>query len=385
MDQLTGFAYACILVETVRSAKRRRKCGMNTTRFDFSAAERGLVFCAAFAITVAGLRAASSIVILFLVAFFISTICLPVLNVLQRRLPYSLALSLVLLVLSCLFISVPIIVGGSLQRMLRSLPEFQEQLRSWEMALLARLDSWDLNVSPGGIAEFIDPSILATWLTRFLNGLIRLFKDGILVLVMIAFMLTETSWFSMKVSVIDEATGNVTTQVSRILVNVRRYLGIKTVVSVATGLSVWLGLLILRIEYAIVWGFIAFLMNYIPSIGSAIAGIPPVLLCFAQYGPVWAFAVFLLYFAVNTIWGSVIEPRFQGRGLGLSPLIVFISLIFWGWVFGPVGMLLSAPLTMVVKIALEESPETRWIAVMLGGKPELKSVNVPDAPHCELH
>ena len=338
-------------------------------RSDFSSVGRGLLYCAAFALTVAGLQAASSVVIPFLVALFVTIVSTPLLNALRRKVPHPVALAIVLLLLGAVFVSVPLVVGGSLQQMLRSLPTMQEQVHSWESEVAAKFQAWGLGESWGDLATIVDPSTAASWLGRFLNGVLQALKDGVLVLIMVAFMLTEASWFSQKLSLIDKAPGDRAERVSQILKNVRRYVGIKTVVSLATGLCIWLGLLAMGVDYAIAWGVIAFLLNYIPSIGSVIAGIPPVLLGLVQYGPIWASAIALLYLAVNTIWGSVIEPRLQGRGLGLSPLIVFLSLMFWGWVLGPVGMLLSAPLTMIVKIALEEFPETRWIAIMLGGKP----------------
>ena len=117
------------------------------------------------------------------------------------------------------------------------------------------------------------------------------------------------------------------------------------------------------------WGLLAFLLNFIPSIGSILAAIPAVLTALVQFGPGKAIATALGFIAVNIVIGSLTEPRFMGRELGLSTLVVFLSLVFWGWVLGPVGMLLSVPLTMVLKIALGASEDTRWISTMLGPDP----------------
>ena len=114
------------------------------------------------------------------------------------------------------------------------------------------------------------------------------------------------------------------------------------------------------------WGLLAFLLNYVPNIGSVIAAVPAVLFAAVQLGPgaaLWAAAGYLV---MNVAVGSILEPRFMGRGLGLSALVVFLSLVFWGWVLGPVGMFLSVPLTMMIKIALDSHPDTHWIAVLLG-------------------
>ena len=113
------------------------------------------------------------------------------------------------------------------------------------------------------------------------------------------------------------------------------------------------------------WGVVAFLFNYIPNIGSIIAAVPAVLLAIVQLSIPEAGLVALGYVVVNTLMGNVIEPRYMGRGLGLSTLVVFLSLIFWGWLLGTVGMLLSVPLTMIVKITLESRAETLWLALLL--------------------
>ncbi|HCD13844.1 AI-2E family transporter, partial [Shewanella sp.] len=149
------------------------------------------------------------------------------------------------------------------------------------------------------------------------------------------------------------------------LQSVNQYMVIKTLVSLATGVIVGVGLALMGVDYALLWGVVAFLFNYIPNIGSIIAAIPAVLLAFVQLGTAGAGAVAALYLATNMVMGNLIEPRFMGRGLGLSTLVVFLSLIFWGWLLGSVGMLLSVPLTMIVKIALESSQSGSWLAILL--------------------
>jgi predicted PurR-regulated permease PerM len=143
-------------------------------------------------------------------------------------------------------------------------------------------------------------------------------------------------------------------------------MGIKTWTSMLTGVLVSLWLWLLGVDHAQLWGVMAFLLNYVPNIGSFIAAVPAVLLALVQLGPGSALLAALGYLVVNIIIGNVIEPRFMGKGLGLSTLVVFLSLVFWGWVLGPVGMLLSVPLTITVKLALDSKPETRWLGVLLG-------------------
>ena len=141
-------------------------------------------------------------------------------------------------------------------------------------------------------------------------------------------------------------------------------------VSLVTGLLAGTWLYILGVDHFLLWGVLAFLFNYIPNIGSIIAAVPAVLMALVQYGGGEAGLVALGFVVINTVMGNVVEPRFMGRGLGLSTLVVFLSLIFWGWLLGSVGMLLSVPLTMIVKIALESREESRWLAILLSSDGE---------------
>jgi len=162
-----------------------------------------------------------------------------------------------------------------------------------------------------------------------------------------------------------------------VIESTKQYTSIKALMSLVTGLLVWIGCSLIGLDFAILWGFIAFMLNFIPTIGSIIAAVPAVLLAMVQLGPMAALAVAGLYVAVNMVIGNMIEPRYMGRRVGLSTLVVFLSMVFWGWLLGPVGMLLSVPLTMVAKFAAQANENTRWVAILLG--PEIALQNAPEA------
>jgi predicted PurR-regulated permease PerM len=122
------------------------------------------------------------------------------------------------------------------------------------------------------------------------------------------------------------------------------------------------------VDFPVLWGLLAFLLNYVPNIGSIIAAVPAVLLALVQLGVGEATATAIGFLAINVAFGNFIEPRLMGYGVGISPLIIFVGLIFWGWVFGPVGMLLSVPLSMTLKLALENDERTRWVAIFIGSQ-----------------
>ena len=207
---------------------------------------------------------------------------------------------------------------------------------------------------------------------NMLTGLGAMLTNTFLILLTVIFILLEASGFPDKLRA---AIGNPTASLSNFstfIESVHHYLVLKTVVSIFTGIVITIGLLILKIDYPLLWGLVAFLLNYVPNIGSIIAAVPAILLAIIQFGASTALLVALEYTAVNIFFGNIVEPRLMGQRLGLSTLVVFLSLVFWGWVLGPVGMLLSVPLTMILKIALESNEDTRWIAILLGSSPSGK-------------
>jgi predicted PurR-regulated permease PerM len=155
------------------------------------------------------------------------------------------------------------------------------------------------------------------------------------------------------------------------LKGVTHYLALKTLVSLITGIAVWLSLYLLDVKFALLWGVVAFILNFIPNIGPIIAGIPPFLQALLLNSLFDAAMVAALFTAIHMVFGNMLEPRLMGRGLGLSTLVVFLSLVFWGWLLGPVGMLLSVPLTSITKILMETTPGGSRLAIMLGtGRPK---------------
>ena len=147
---------------------------------------------------------------------------------------------------------------------------------------------------------------------------------------------------------------------------------IKTLISAVEALAIWLWLLILGVDYPLLWGTLVFLLNYVPNIGSIIAALPAVLLALVQLGVGSALLTALGFVVANIVLGNLVEPKLMGKGLSLSTLVVFLSLVFWEWVLGPIGMILSVPMTSLVKIALESYEETRGLAIMLGSATEIE-------------
>lgn len=343
-----------------------------------SRASRFLLYGAAFVVLVAGVRTAEPILVPFLLAVMLAVICSSPLAWLQRRgLPTWLSVLLIVLMLLGIGTMAGTLIGTSLIDFTRSLPGYQVLLEREVTKFVAWLSTHGFEVSGQILAESFDPGAILRIAGRIFTGVGDVLGRIALILIITIFILLEISGFSAKVRRAFPNADRHMRPVAEINDNVRRYLALKTLISLATGVLVAAWLRIVGVDYALLWGLLAFLLNYIPSIGSFIAAVPAVMLAFLQLGPGDGVITAVGYLVINTVIGNFIEPRVMGEGMGLSTLVVFLSLIFWGWVLGPVGMLLSVPLTMIMKIALEGSDETRWIAILLGSKPSDTVVGGP--------
>lgn len=215
-------------------------------------------------------------------------------------------------------------------------------------------------------SDWIEPNVLMRTFTTGMRAVSSILSQTLLILVMTIFLLVEAATLPAKLQAISGEAPSRIDRLRRIAEEVNRYMAIKTSTSLITGTFVTVALWWLDVDFALLWGMTAFLLNYVPNIGSIIAAVPAVLMALLQHEMGTAAGVIGLYVAVNMFIGYFLEPRWMGRGLGLSTLVVFVSLVFWGWVLGPVGMVISVPLTMAVKIALEGSNETRWLAILMG-------------------
>lgn len=326
-----------------------------------------LVPLAAFVVIVAGMRAAQPLLVPFLLAAFIAVISASPLFWLQRKgVPTIFAVLIVLVLVIVIGFMVATLVGASVTDFSQSLPEHEAGVRAQAASALAWLTGLGIKVSEQELLDAFNPAAAMNLVGNMLDGLRSVLTNSFLILLTVIFILLEASSFPAKLHAVSDSVQASLAGFDKFTDNVKRYMAIKTVVSLATGIAIAIWLAVIGVDYALLWGLLAFLFNYIPNVGSILAAFPAILLALLQLGVSAALWSGLGFLVVNIVMGQVIEPRFMGRGLGLSTLVVFVSLVFWGWVLGPVGMFLSVPLTMTVKIALESSNETRWIAILLG-------------------
>lgn len=328
---------------------------------------RVLISLASFVIVVAGMRAAEPLLTPFLLSALIAMICTPQMFWLQKKnVPTGLAVLIVVFSIMVIGLLLGTFVGSSLNDFAREAPNYQARLKESTIALFDWLNGHGINTSSQVLFEYFDPSKAMQMIAASLKQLGGVLTNTFLILLTVVFILLEASGFPTKLRAALTDPEESLPRFAEISDNVKSYLSIKTVFSLITGLLVAAWLYILDVDFPLLWGLLAFLLNYVPNIGSIIAAVPAVLLAFVQFGLSRALIAAGGYVAINIVLGSILEPRYMGRGLGLSTLVVFLSLVFWGWVLGPIGMLLSVLLTMIVKIALESREETRWIGILLG-------------------
>mgnify|MGYP002640376169 CR=1 FL=1 len=336
---------------------------------------RGLKFwviAASFVIVVAGLKAASNLVIIILIASFLTAISLsPFLWLRKKKIPDVLALLLVILGILVILYAFGFLLSSSIGGFREKLPFYEDKIgKSWNNIHYFLLNN-GLVDDEFNLSNLLKSDKLMSSSTGFLTSFSKLISDPFLVFFIFIFMMLEVKSFGKKMAVISR---NSMPELEKIIKNIRIYFGIKTITSFATGLIIYISLLIIGVDFALLWGLLAFILNFVPSIGSIVAAIPAVILAFIQLGFFEGVITGLVFLVVNSVIGSIIEPPLMGRNLGLSPLVVFLSLIFWGYILGPVGMLIAAPLTMILKIIFDTREATKGIGVILGDGSSLKNI-----------
>jgi len=327
---------------------------------------RSFVVMACVVIILAGIKTASPIVVPFVLSAFLAMICNPAIVLMSRfRIPKWLSIILLMGVIVLMGLWLASLVGSSVNEFSQQMPLYREQLIEQFAWILEKLQSFNIQISKQKVLNYFDPGMALSMTTNMLSGVGNVMANLFLIILTIVFMLFEAQAMPKKFHLALDDPDMRLQQIEKFLHSVNQYMVIKTLVSIATAVVIGIGLTLIGVDYAVLWAVVALLFNYIPNIGSMIAAIPAVLLAFIQMGPGAAGITTLLYVGTNMVMGNMVEPRFMGRGLGLSTLVVFLSLIFWGWLLGSVGMLLSVPLTMIVKIGLESSQSGGWLAILL--------------------
>jgi predicted PurR-regulated permease PerM len=330
---------------------------------------RALLIGAAAVVVLAGLKAAQTLIIPFLLALFLSIICAPAVSwMTRRRVPVSVAVLIVVIVLLAVFSGFGAIAGSSVNEFTAFAAQYQARFDGLVASASTWFEARDIDPQSLDLLNMLQPGKLINLLSGVLKNVAAVLSNLFLIILTMIFMLLEATTLPLKLDAAVGKGGFNVGYIGQIAIQIQRYLGIRTATSLSTGIIVGGWTALIGLDFAVVWGLLAFLLNYIPSIGSIVAAFPAVLLGLVQGGIGYALLVAAGYAVVNVAIGNFIEPYLMGRTLGLSTLVVFLSLVFWGWMWGSIGMLLSVPLTMIIKILFENTDDLRWVSVMLDSR-----------------
>lgn len=327
-----------------------------------------LLFLAALVIIMMGIHMAASILSMLLLALFLAIVLEPVVSMLCRtRLPRALIVVLLGLVLL-------LVLTYTLLKLVAALPEFN-QMSMQMQGLLTRqlvdsrlpLQSLGLSLTPDAAVSLIDPGQFLTLIGRMLSRMSSLFSAGLIIFLTVIFMLIEVPSLVAKCQKLFRATSPEMKAVRQGITSVTHYLALKTLISVVNGLAVWGTLSLLQVKFAFIWGVVAFLFNFIPVVGSMVASIPPLIQAFVFNGFSTGAAALAMILLINLLLGWILEPYLFGRKLNLSVSVIIISLLVWEGLLGMTGVLLAVPLTMTLKLALEQSKSGKTFARLLEG------------------
>jgi predicted PurR-regulated permease PerM len=341
-----------------------------------------LFIMACLVVVVYGMRLASAILLPSALALFLTVLSLPFMLWLRdRRIPGWIAIVLTVLMNMGVIGLFILIVSQSVSEFQTQLPryirEFQELQVSWFAWIEARTD---VAVSQYVTTDIVDPGVFIDFARGAVGRVAQLVSMTFLVFLVMAFMLSEAMVFPAKFRFISGVGARNEDRLQKVVTEVQSYLGIKTVISLATGLLLGAWAYLMELDFPVLLGLLAFLLNYVPTVGSILAAAPALFMSLILFGTLGhALGVLFGYVVVNTVFGNILEPTLMGRRLGLSTLVVILSLLFWGWAWGPLGALLSVPLTVVVKIWLENTRDLRWVAVLLDKEPPREDLSGPEA------
>ena len=331
---------------------------------------RFLVGLASLVIIITGLKAASGLLGPILLALFIVLFCNPIVRWLQRKgLPAWLANILVVLGVVVCGLLLILFLGISVGQLSTKLPEYQQLIAEQRAGVGAWLESMGIQSRDILSLEFFQPGSIIQLILGFLSALLSTLTNIGLMLFIFIYMLVGAPSFSSK---LQRGLGLNSPMLTRFMTfsqSISVYLFIKGWLGLFTAIGQTLLLLLLGVDFALLWGVLSFLFNFIPNIGYIISIVPPVLIALLEFGLGKALVVFIGYAVINNFFDMVIAPRYLGKGLDLSTLVTFLAVIFWSWILGPVGAFLALPLTvMIKKLVLESFPDSRLLGVLIGSE-----------------
>ena len=323
-------------------------------------------YLASFVVIVAGIKLASEVVVIIFLAVFISSIFSSLLKFFQKRkIPKLLSYFFILILVFFISLMFTYVINISLKDFLINLPIYEEKFRNIILNFVHIIQTYNIEIDKTKIIDSLNFGSFFGITTNVIGSISTFLSKFLLVIIGVAFILAESKSFQTKLKVIFKNNAKKLEHFNLFSYNIQKYFVVKTFTSFLTGFIITLMLYFFDVDYPILWGVIAMLFNFIPVVGSIIASIPAILLAFMNLDLTTTIWVIVLYVIINISISNILEPKLMGRELGLSPLIIFFSLIFWGYILGIVGMFLAVPITMTLKIAFDSNKNTYWLGILM--------------------
>ena len=323
-------------------------------------------YFASFVVIIAGVKMASQVIVILFLAIFISSIFSTLLKVLQKKhIPRLFSYFIILLIVSGIGVMLAYVINISLNDFLTNLPTYEEKLKNTILNLLHFAQDSGIQIDKAKIMGALNFNSFFGFTTNIIGSIGTFLSKFLLVVIGVAFILAESKSFQTKLRVIFRNNAKKLEHFNLFSFNIQKYFVVKSFTSFLTGFIITIVLTLFGVDYPVLWGVIAMLFNFVPVVGSIIASIPAVLLTFMNLDINTTIWVIVLYVIINISISNILEPKLMGKELGLSPLVIFFSLIFWGYILGIVGMFLAVPITMTLKIAFDSNTSTHWLGILM--------------------
>ena len=323
-------------------------------------------YFASFVVIIAGVKMASQVVVILFLAIFISSIFSTLLKVLQKKhIPRLFSYFIILLIVSGIGVMLAYVINISLNDFLTNLPTYEEKLKNTILNLLHFAQDSGIQIDKAKIMGALNFNSFFGFTTNIIGSIGTFLSKFLLVVIGVAFILAESKSFQTKLRVIFRNNAKKLEHFNLFSFNIQKYFVVKSFTSFLTGFIITIVLTLFGVDYPVLWGVIAMLFNFVPVVGSIIASIPAVLLTFMNLDINTTIWVIVLYVIINISISNILEPKLMGKELGLSPLVIFFSLIFWGYILGIVGMFLAVPITMTLKISFDSNTSTHWLGILM--------------------
>jgi predicted PurR-regulated permease PerM len=302
---------------------------------------------AAIIIIVAAMKLAAPIVNIVLIALLISMTMMPLNNwLMKKRLPKVLSVIISISVLILVTVVIASLLSVAVIGIAEEIPQYEQNLHSFKTNTLQFLSQFNIDVSAIFNHEYSDPQKVLRFITDFISGIISTFSNFAVVFLLVIFIVIDMADLKYR---IDKGEKNMKKGLRKLveLANeIRRYVSISAFTGFLTALGNLVVLLILGVDFPVLWAFLSFLFSFVPNIGFILSVIPPAFLALAELGLTEAIIVVVGFIIINAIVENIIKPKYMGEELNLSLSIIFISLIVWSWILGPIGAILAIPLTI---------------------------------------